>query len=116
MIKAALVLERLQNADFCVNVSKSVFAVHETKYLGYWLTRKGLQPQPKKEAALMRLTPPKTKRQLRHFLGMVNYHRNIWRRCSYLLAPLSVMVSEKTKFLWEAKQQKAFDQNKSCNE
>jgi hypothetical protein len=37
MIKAALVLERLQKADFRVNVRKSVFAVHETEYLGYWL-------------------------------------------------------------------------------
>jgi hypothetical protein len=113
MIKAALVLERLlQKADFRANVRKSVFAVHETEYLGYWLTPKGLQPQPKKVAALMRLTPPKTKRQLRRFLGMVNYYHDMWRRRSHLIAPLSAMVSEKTKFVWEAEQQKGFDEIK----
>ena len=113
MNKAALVLERLQLADFRVNVRKSVFAVHETEYLGYWLTTKGLQPQAKKVEALMRLTPPKTKRQLRRFLGMVNYYRDMWRRRSHLLAPLSAMVSEKTKFVWEDEQQKAFDEIKA---
>jgi hypothetical protein len=53
MRKTGLVLEWLQKVDFHVNVGKSVFAVQEFEYPGYWLTRKGLQPQPKKVAATM---------------------------------------------------------------
>jgi len=42
------VLSRLEKAGFRANVKKCVFAEAELEYLGYWLTRKGIQPQPKK--------------------------------------------------------------------
>ena len=61
------VLRRLHDAGFAVNVRKSSFAVDAIKYLGYWITCDGIQPQPKKVEAIQRLTAPKTKRQLRHF-------------------------------------------------
>ena len=59
--------------------------------------------------AIQRLQLPKTKRQLRHFLGMVNYYRDMWRRRSHLLAPLTAMCSAKAKFVWGKEQQKAFE-------
>jgi hypothetical protein len=61
----------------------------------------------------MRLTPPKTKRQLRHFLGMVNFYRDMWRMRSHSLAPLSALVSPKVKFEWRKEHQDAFDQFKT---
>jgi hypothetical protein len=63
--------------------------------------------------AIMRLTPPKTKHQLRHFLGMVNFYRDMWRMRSHLLAPLSALVSPKVKFEWRKEHQDAFDQFKT---
>jgi hypothetical protein len=63
--------------------------------------------------AIMRLTPPKMKRQLRHFLGMVNFYRDMWRMRSHLLAPLSALVSPKVKFEWRKEHQDAFDQFKT---
>ena len=86
-----LVLQRLNDVGFAVNLRKSKFAVTEIDYLGYWITRNGIQPQPKKVEAIMRLTPPTTKRQLRRFLGMINYYRDMWRRRSHVLAPLTTV-------------------------
>ena len=40
-----LVLQRLSDVGFAVNLSKSLFAVTEIDYLGYWITRHGIQPQ-----------------------------------------------------------------------
>ena len=77
--KLNVVLTRLENAGFCVNVQKCFFAEAELEYLGYWLTRNGIQPQPKKVEAMMRIKAPKSKKELRHFLGMVNYYRDMWR-------------------------------------
>ena len=57
-----LVLQRLTDAGFAVNLRKSLFAVTEIDYLGYWITHRGIQPQPKKVEAIMWLTPPTTKR------------------------------------------------------
>ena len=46
--KISQVLERLKNKGFAVNLRKSFFLKKEIEYLGYLLTPKGLQPQPKK--------------------------------------------------------------------
>jgi hypothetical protein len=101
------VLERLSQYGFVVNIKKSFFAVSEIEYLGDWITRDGIQPQPKKVEAIHRLTPPKTKRQLRRFLGMVNYYRDMWKRRSHLIAPLTELVSP--KFLWTKECQTSFE-------
>lgn len=110
--KLSHVLERLQNAGFRANVRKCYFAKDNLEYLGYHLTRNGIQPQPKKVEAILRIAPPKTKRQLRHFLGMVNFYRDVWRRRSHLMAPLTGLVSQTAKFVWGNEQQKAFDEMK----
>jgi hypothetical protein len=112
MHKLKQVLQRLQNVGFRANVRKCFFAKDELEYLGFWLTRKGIQPQPKKVEAIQRLLPPKNKKQLRHFLGMVNFYRDMWRRRSHLLAPLTELVSNKKNFVWGTEQQKAFDEMK----
>jgi hypothetical protein len=93
--KLAIVFKWLEHANFCANLHKCFFAQEELEYLGYWLTRRGLQPQPKKVEAISRLTPPKMKHQLQHFLGMVNFHCNMWRMRSHKLAPLSALVQPK---------------------
>jgi hypothetical protein len=106
------VLTRLECAGFRGNVRKCTFAKHELEYLGFWVTRQGIQPQPKKVEAIQRLARPKTKRQLRHFLGMVNYYRDMWRRRSHILAPLTSLSGTKAKWQWGTEQQRAFDEVK----
>jgi hypothetical protein len=68
----AQVLDRLKNADFRATIRKSYFGESKIDYLGYQITRYGIQPQPKKVEAILKLSPPTTKHQLRHFLGMIN--------------------------------------------
>ena len=107
------VLKRLEKADFRANVRKCFFAKTELEYLGYWLTRDGIQPQPKKVEAICRLQPLRNSRQLRHFLGMVNFYRDMWRRRSHLIAPLTHLMNKKTKWKWGPEQQKAFEEIKA---
>ena len=122
LAKLKLFLTRLQDANLKVNAHKSFFCTIEMEYLGYILTQDGIKPQPKKVQSILALTPPKSVKELRRFLGMVQYYRDIWARWSKMLAPLTSLVGEcghtktskvlKTKkkpWHCDAVHQKAFD-------
>ena len=87
-----MVLGRLQKAGLCVNATKSNFCQHEIEYLGYVLTREGIRPQPEKVQAILALREPTSVKELRKFLGMVQYYRDIWEKRSHLVAPLTDLV------------------------
>ena len=92
--KIEIVLAKLRDAGLKVNAAKSFFCTHEIEYLGYILTREGIKPQNKKVQAILALNPPNSVKELRHFLGMVQYYRDMWVKRSEMLAPLSDLVAE----------------------
>ena len=112
LTKLNIVLTRLNKANFRENVRKCYFAQDNLEYLGYQLTREGIQPQPQKVEAICRLAAPKTRKQLRHFLGMVNYYRDMWQRRSHILAPLTKLSSKAVPYKWGPTEQKAFEEVK----
>ena len=63
----------LQKAWLKVNASKSCFGAHKFDYLGYHVTRDRVIPIPKKVKAIQALAVPKTRKQLRQFIGMINF-------------------------------------------
>jgi hypothetical protein len=117
---------QLRNAGLKINAAKLFFCTQETDYLGCILNRGGIKPQPKKVQAILALNPPNNVKELRQFLGMVQYYRDIWQKRSEMLAPLSDLVGEcgetkttkrnKTKkkpWRWESIHQQAFDNVKA---
>ena len=107
--KLERVFSRLQKAGLKINAKKSFFARSELEYLGYWITRKGIQPLPKKVEAILKIDAPKTRKELRSFIGIVNYYRDMWVKRSHVLAPMAALTSKTTKFVWGPKQQTAFE-------
>lgn len=107
--KLATVLHRLKQANLKINAKKSFFAQEQLEYLGYWITRKGIQPIQTKITAIQQIAAPKTKKELRRFIGMVNYYRDMWVRRSEVLAPLAALTSKTTKWFWTKDHQDAFD-------
>jgi hypothetical protein len=90
--KIETVLTRLRDAGLKVNAAESLFCAHEIEYLGYILTREGIKPQTKKVQAILALNLPNNVKELRHFLGMVQYYRGMWARRSEMLAPFIDLV------------------------
>jgi Reverse transcriptase (RNA-dependent DNA polymerase) len=118
--KVAEVLKRLQVAGLQVNLPKSKIAVHKLEYVGYWLTPHGIRPMSNKVESIKNIMAPTTVKQVRSFFGMVNYNKDMWRRCSHLLAPLTDLTSNKDRTVgkkrgpikWEKVHQEAFDKIK----
>jgi transposase InsO family protein len=107
--KLEQVFSRLSEAGLKCNITKSFFAREELEYLGYWITRDGVKPLSKKVEAISNIAPPKTRKELRRFVGMVNYYRDMWIRRSEVLAPLTRMTSKLVKWNWTEVEQTAFD-------
>ena len=108
------VLRRLRRAGLKVNAEKSFFFAPEIEYLGYMLTKEGVKPVQKKIQAVLDLQAPTTLKQLRSLLGMVQFYRDMWKRRSHILAPLTDLVGKgKKKFTWTNEHQKAFDDMKA---
>ncbi len=116
------VLTRLHDARLKVNAAKSSFCAYEIEYLGYILTRGGIKPQSKKVQAILVLNLSNNVKELRHFLGIVQYYRDMWPSHSETLAPLTNLVGgcretkttrmNKTKikpWWWDSIHQQAFD-------
>ncbi len=50
--------------------------------------------QRDKVQAILAIKQPTGVRELRHFLGLVQYYRDLWARRSNMLAPLTTLVGE----------------------
>ncbi len=83
------VLRQLCYAGLKLNTAKSTFCALEIEYLGCLLTRDGIKPQSNKLQAILAITLCTGVRQLRHFLGMVQYYHDLWARQSNMHAPLT---------------------------
>jgi len=107
--KLEQVLNRLSEAGLKINAVKSFFARTNLEYLGYNISREGLRPSQKKVEAILQIKAPTTRKQLRRFIGMVNYYRDMWPQRSHFLAPLSSMTSAKVKWKWTPEHQEALN-------
>ena len=58
------------------------------------MTRDGFKPQSYKVQKILAIQPPTNVKEVRHFLGMVQYYRDLWARRSKMLAPLTSLVGE----------------------
>ncbi len=98
------------------------FCTLEIEYLGYVFTRHGIKPQSNKVQAILVNKPMTGVRQLRHFLGMVQYCHDLWARQSNMRAPLTSLVGEcgqtkvtkakgtkKVPWHWDEVHQRAFN-------
>ena len=106
-------LDRLDRSNFSIKPKKCFFAIKEVEYLGHIITPDGVKPQPKKVDAILRLAPPSNPRQLRQFIGMVNYYRDHIKMRSHTLTPLTAQTKQKKHITWSPECQAAFQEIKS---
>ena len=61
---------------------------------------------------MQNIAEPTNKKELRQFIGLVNYYRDMWVRQSHILAPLARLTTKTVKWEWGHEQRKAFQMMK----
>ena len=71
------IFNRFKQAGLKVNAPKCSFGLKEIPYLGYIITMDGLKPDPKKIQGIVDLKRPKTTKEMKSFIGMIQFYRDM---------------------------------------
>ena len=89
-----LVFKRLKDHGLTARPSKCFFAYPEVNYLGVRVGRGHITPNEDKVGSIRNLALPRTKKQLRSFLGLISFYRKFVPKMAELTAPLSDMLTK----------------------
>ncbi|XP_068245849.1 uncharacterized protein [Palaemon carinicauda] len=102
------VILRLQEAGLTAKPGKCFLGYEEIQYLGYVINKRGIFPQQDKIGAILDMPAPTTKKQLRSFIGSVNFYGRF-------VPNLSDKLIHLTKFLKKGSSEKFnFDEDALC--
>ena len=95
-----------------LKAKKCVLFSKEVEYLGHIITADGVKTDPKKIEAVVNWHPPRTVRQVRSFLGTVNYYSRFIPNLAEVADPLHRITKKNAKFKWEQNQHYSFNKLK----
>lgn len=103
------VLERARDVGIKFNKQKCKFAIKEINFVGHKLTEDGIKPDENKIKALTSMNPPKDKKELSRFLGMITYVSKFIPNVSKLTYELRQLLRNNVVWEWSDIHQKAFE-------
>ena len=112
-----LVFQHLSEYGIIINPQKCTLGVTQLHFLGHCVNVQGISPLQEKVQAVRDFPQPVTPRQLREFLGLINFYHRFIRNCAQLLQPLhSFLSSSKTSkdLQWTAETTDAFQRAKDA--
>lgn len=83
------VLQRLNQYGLTINTSKCIFGVPEIPFLGHLISEQGTKPLPDKVEPILNYPLPKTVKELRRFLGLLNFFRRFLPHAARMQANLN---------------------------
>lgn len=77
-----------------LNLGKYKFTKSLVRVLGYIVGDGSIWPDPSKVSAIKKLQAPNLVKEIRLFLGMVNFYRRFIKDCSTISKPLSRLTKK----------------------
>ena len=110
------VFQRIKDAGLTINPAKCSLAKSQVEYLGFIIGSGVVRPQVGKVSALTDTPVPKTKSQVRSFLGMVGWYRRFIPNCSSRAAVLTELTKKDrpNRVRWTDQCQRAFEDLRDC--
>ena len=99
---------RLRSASLKLNPDKCELFQQQVSYLGHLISAQGVSADPSKVRAVMAWPIPKSKKELRSFLGLCSYYRKFVRSLADIAKPLHKLTEKDVPYLWSEECDTAF--------
>lgn len=104
------IASRLTKGNLTVNLEKSKFCHDKLKYLGFMLTKDGIQVDQGKVSAILDFPSPKNVKNVRSILGMIEWYRRFIPDFSIIAAPITNLLKKSnSKFIWTPEAESALN-------
>ena len=107
-----MMLERARVYNLKLNKKKCQLRQDEVAYVGHVITKQGLKPDPEKIRAISKMKPPENLKELRTFLGFVQYLGKFLPNLATESAPLRQLLEKEIVWLWDNEKEKCFQRLK----
>ena len=97
LIHLRQVFQRLQEHGIQIHPTKCVLGATTLEFLGHQVDQNGIRPLPEKVRIIREFPQPQTQRELRQFLGLINFYHRFIPGCAGILHPLHTLLSSSTK-------------------
>ncbi len=94
---------------FPLSLAKCEFAKQKVKYLGHIIENNNTKPIFDNVFPLRNFPMPTTQKNVRRFLGKINFYRSYIPQAASVLAPLHKLLQKNVKFCWSSACQASFD-------
>ena len=103
------VLNLLRQHKLYGKMSKCIFAQSTVEYLGFVVSEGGMDVVSSKVKAILDWPDPANVKELRSFLGLVNYYRRFIKNHAQLCVPLTNLLRKDVPWGWENEHREAFE-------
>lgn len=104
--------DRIRKYNLRLNPQKCVFGVTSGKLLGFIVSKDGIKVDSDKVKAIQELPPPRTEKEIRGFLGRIQYISRFISQLSTRCEPIFKLLRKNVPKKWNEECQASFDSMK----
>jgi len=112
--KLEKVLTVMKEVNLKAKRAKCRFAMSEITYLGFRVSKDGVQPDDEKICKIRDTPAPRDAKELRGFLGLAGFYRMFIENFSAIAKPLNTLLRLGVDWSWGKEQQEAFEKLKKA--
>ncbi|XP_034677764.1 uncharacterized protein LOC117908248 [Vitis riparia] len=106
--------ERIRHFRLRLNPKKCTLGVTSGKLLGHIVSEHGIEVDPKKIRVILDMPAPRTEREIRSFLGKLQYISRFIARLTDISEPIFLLLRKNQPIVWNNDCQRAFEKIKEC--
>ncbi len=108
------ILDAIFEEGFRLSLPKCEFAKSKVKYLGHIIENNSIHPVYDNVLPVRDFPVPKNQKNVRQFLGKVNFYHSYIPNSAIVLAPLHNLLKKNVPFVWNDKCEASFNKIKQC--